>query len=177
MEQTYSRHSSSAGATSFGADKNEVNPCFVIEVVPAGDRMFFLDPNYSQGVRDTKIDDRWREEAIKWDYLGAAHELLQLPERYELSLQAAECRVTQCLEGNVAIYSHYIDFGLRFPLDPTLVKILQGWNICLAQLHPLAIRTVISYIWVCRWMGFPESLSLFKWLHVLKKSSSATDAG
>lgn len=57
------------------------------------------------------------------------------------------------------------------------MKILRGWNVCLAQLHSLAICTIISYIWVCRWMGFSESMSLFKRLHVLKKSSSATDAG
>lgn len=41
-------------------------------------------------------------------------------------------KVIECPAGYIAIYAHYLDFGMCFPLDMTLVKILKAFNVCLA---------------------------------------------
>lgn len=70
-----------------------------------------------------------------------------------------------------------LDFGLRFPLDPFVVKIFQAWNNCLAQLTPLGWRNLIGYAWVIRYMGFHENLNLFRKLHWIKEDGSVKVKG
>lgn len=53
------------------------------------------------------------------------------PYEYKLVLPAEEDRITDWPPRHVAIYAHMLEFGLRFPLDPFIVKIFQPWNICL----------------------------------------------
>lgn len=101
--------------------------------------MFYLDDKYSQGVRDTIIDNRWREhDALRKDFVAIAHNLYKFPDDYELSVLTTESKITDCSEGRVIVYYHYFEFGLPFPLDLMLVKIFKCWKICLAQLHSLA---------------------------------------
>ena len=54
--------------------------------------------------------------------------------------------VTERPPGHVAVYNHHFEFGLRFPLNSNLLKILNAFNVCLAQLTPLANRNLIVYI-------------------------------
>lgn len=81
------------------------------------------------------------------------------------------------MAGHVAIYAHMLDFGLRFPLDPFIVKIFRAWTICLSQLTSLGWRNMIAYAWVIRYKGFPETQNLFHKLHWIKEDGSTKGKG
>ncbi|XP_057250593.1 uncharacterized protein LOC130591335 [Beta vulgaris subsp. vulgaris] len=100
-----------------------------------------------------------------------------MPDSYRLVVPSEGSVVTDCPPGHVAVYTHHFEFGLRFPLDSFLVDILKAFNVCLAQLTPLAIRNIIAYIWVVRFLDFPQTLNLFRHLHWLKKNGSSRLAG
>lgn len=78
--------------------------------------------------------------------------------------------MTDCPAGHVAVYAHHFELGLRFPLDLVLVKILKAFNVCLAHLTPVTMRNLITYVWVCRYLDFPETLNLFHRLHWLQRN-------
>lgn len=81
------------------------------------------------------------------------------PDEYELVLPAVGSRVIDCPLGRVAIYAHMLDFGLRLPLHPFILKIFQAWNICLSQLTPLGWRNLVAYVWMVRILrGSPKLL-------------------
>ena len=110
---------------------------------------------------------------MELDYCGVAKELYALPSDYKLVFAAEGSRVIDCPAGHIAVYAHHFEFGLRFPLDPVLVKILKAFSVCLAQLTPLAMRNLIAYVWVCRYLGFPETLNLFHRLNWLRQKGYA----
>ena len=83
----------------------------------------------------------------------------------------------ECPPGHVAVYNHYFEFGLRFPLDSFLLKILNAFNVCLSQLTSLANRKLIVYIWTIQFSEFLETLSLFRHLYWLKKNDYARYPG
>lgn len=99
------------------------------------------------------------------------------PDEYELVLLAVGSRVTDCPLGHVAIYAHMLDFGLRLPLHPFILKIFQAWNICLSQSTPLGWRNLVAYVWMVRFKRFPETLNLFRKLYWIKEDSSAKGKG
>lgn len=70
-----------------------------------------------------------------------------------------------------------LDFDLRFPLDPFIVKIFRAWNICLALLTSLGCRNLIAYAWVVWYKGFPKTLNMFRKLHWIKEDGSAKEKG
>lgn len=70
-----------------------------------------------------------------------------------------------------------LDFGLRFPLDPFIVKIFKAWNICLSKLTSLEWRNLIAYSWTIHYKRFHETLNLFWKLHWIKEDDSAKGKG
>lgn len=65
------------------------------------------------------------------------------PTDYKLVILVEGSTVIDCLVGHVAIYAHHLEFGLCFPQDLVLVKILNAFNVYLAQLTPLAVKTLL----------------------------------
>lgn len=49
-------------------------------------------------------------------------------------------------QGEIVVYQHMLEFGLSFPLDPFIIRLLSAYNICLAQLCAKSIRHVINYL-------------------------------
>lgn len=76
-------------------------------------------------------------------------------------LPAKKSRVTDYPVGHVPVYAHILDFGLRFPIDPFIAKIIKPWNICLFQLTSLGWCNLIAYAWTVRYKKFLETLNLF----------------
>lgn len=77
----------------------------------------------------------------------------------------------------MAVYTIHFEFGLRFPLDFFLVKIMNAFNVNLAQLTPLAVCNLFSYIWTIRFLDFSKILNLFRHLLWLKRNVSSWQAG
>lgn len=85
------------------------------------------------------------------DYCGVAKEFYAPPIEYNLIIPGEGSKVIDSPTGHIAFYAHHFEFGLRYPLDLVLVKILKAFHV-LAQLTPLAVRNFIAYIWVCRYL-------------------------
>jgi hypothetical protein len=84
--------------------------------------------------------------------------------------------------GHIGVYMKHLEHGLRFPLNEHLLAILKPMNVAIGQLMPLAIRTIVGFIWVCIWKGEAATVSLFRRLHHLQKIkktwySVVTEAG
>lgn len=133
----------------------------------------WLPIDYSHDPKNTVICKGWRAAVLELDYCKVAKDLYALPPEYNLVIPAEGSRVIDCPRGHIAVYAHHFEYGLRFPLDLVLAKILQAFNICLAQLTPLTMRNIIAYVWVCRDLDFPETLYLFRRLHWLRQNDSA----
>lgn len=135
-------------------------PLYVDEAMPVGETDYYLSPEVSFGPLNAKPDVGWLKVARKNDYPRVGRELYALPPEYELVVPADDAHITAPPPGHIGLYSYHLDFGLRFPLDPTLVKFLKAFNVSLAQLHPFAMWTLVCYLWVVRFKGIPETLSL-----------------
>ncbi|XP_057247061.1 uncharacterized protein LOC130589645 [Beta vulgaris subsp. vulgaris] len=146
------------------------------EVGP-GTNAVWLPEDACNGPLSVVIDESWRREALELHYPRVARDLYHMPAPYRLIVPSEGSIITDCPPGHVAVYTHHFEFGLRFPLDSFLVEILNAFNVCLAQLTPLAVRNLIAYIWVIRFLDFPPTLNLFRHLHWLKKNGSSRLAG
>ncbi|XP_056698259.1 uncharacterized protein [Spinacia oleracea] len=168
-----------AGGEDILAQVNEMRPFpnYVEENVVPGDSTPFLSEASAFGPLHAKLNTKWTDDARKENHAVVGKEFYGLPDGYRLIVPDDDARITHPPEGCIGVYAYSLDFGLRFPLDPTLVKILRAFNVCLAQLHPFAVRTLISYIWVCRFLEFPGTLSLCKRVHHLRNSGTGNKIG
>ena len=105
----------------------------------------WLPLDYSSGPKNTTICRNWREYALHLNYCRA-EDLYDFSTAYKLVIAIEGSKVTDCPTKHMAIYAHHLEFGLRFPLNLVLVKILKAFNVCLAQLTPLAVRNLIAYV-------------------------------
>lgn len=96
----------------------------------------WLTLDYSSGLKTVTICKKWREHALSLNYCWVSEELYGFPDE--------GAKVTNCPGVRIFIYAHHLVFGMRFPLDLVLVKILKAFNICLAQLTPLAVRNLVA---------------------------------
>ena len=124
-----------------------------------------------------EIDGLWRQDALDLAYPRVARNLYHMPYEYRLVVPSEGSIITECPPGYVAVYTHHFEFGLHFPLDSFLVKILNAFNVCLAQLTPLAVHNLTAYIWVVRFLDFPQTINLFRHLYWLKKNGSSRLTG
>lgn len=69
-----------------------------------------------------------------------------------------------------SIYVEHIRSGLRFPLLPLIIEILDYYGIASTQLVPNAIRVVVGFERLCRLRGVVSSLALFQVFFYLKSS-------
>ncbi|XP_074267467.1 uncharacterized protein LOC141590809 [Silene latifolia] len=66
----------------------------------------------------------------------------------------------------------HLEYGLRFPLNGYVMAIIRAMNVAVVQLHPLAMRTIIGFVWLCLFKGEAPTVNLFRRLHHLKPSIS-----
>ena len=115
-------------------------------VVGLGKDALWLPEYATSGPLTVEIDELWRQDALDLAYPRVARNLYHMPSRYRLVVMAEGAITTKCPPRHVAVYTHHFEFSLRLPLDSFLVNILNAFNVCLAQLTPLAIRNLIAYI-------------------------------
>ncbi|KAK9690624.1 hypothetical protein RND81_09G141200 [Saponaria officinalis] len=53
--------------------------------------------------------------------------------------------------------------------------LLRRANVSIAQLHPLAIRTMVAWTWVCLFKGWELSVDVFRSLHYLKMGTGPSE--
>lgn len=143
------------------------------EVIPEDDddnslAAMYVPPNEASSVTSVQVDLDWLQIYAENRFCIKGPKFFAFPEGYELLFPADESRVKHCPTGNVAIYAHMLDFDLRLPLDPFIVKIFQAWNIWLLQLTPLERRNLISYAYTIRYKKFRETVNMFRKLHWLE---------
>ncbi|KAK9689615.1 hypothetical protein RND81_09G071400 [Saponaria officinalis] len=74
-----------------------------------------------------------------------------------------------------SVFLKQLEFGLRFPLHPFINLLLQRANVAITQLHPLAIRTMVVWTWVCLFKEWEPSIDVFRSLHFLKMGTGSSE--
>lgn len=75
--------------------------------------------------------------------------------------------------GFISVYTHHLENGLRFPLDPFVAEVLVSYNISLAQLTPKSMRHIIGFRWACDFINFSCSVVVFRDLHEWVKNHAS----
>lgn len=112
-------------------------PDYVEEEVVPGNSTSYMAEVVAFSPLNAKLNIKWTDDAHKEDNAAVGNDFYALPEGYELLVPDDNARITHPPKGHISLYSYILDFGLRFPLDHTLVKIMRAFNVGLAQLHPL----------------------------------------
>lgn len=146
-------------------------------VVEPGYDVLWLPEDATTGPLSVEIDGPRCQDALDLAYPRVARELYHMPTGYRLIVPPEGAIVAEYPAGHAAIYTHHFEFGLRLPLYSFLVEITNAFNLCLAQLTPLVVRNLIVYIWVVRFLDFPQTINLFLYIHWLKKNGSSRQAG
>nr|CAB3489559.1 unnamed protein product [Digitaria exilis] len=71
--------------------------------------------------------------------------------------------------GEDVVFRDMFDAGLRFPLDPVIVVILDHFKIRLHQLTPNAFVRLSLYLWISKTTGIPASAKGFAFTHRVHK--------
>jgi len=79
--------------------------------------------------------------------------------------------------GHIGVYIRQLEYGLRFPLNEHVAAIISRMNVAVGQLHPLAVRTIIAFVWLCLYKGVVPSVNLFRRLHHLRPSTMGVLSG
>ncbi|XP_056693120.1 uncharacterized protein [Spinacia oleracea] len=132
------------------------------------------------GPLEKSVSGDWLVEAKLGHYHRRAEELygIQHALGYWCELPDQERpRVTHPPRGFISVYTHHLENGLRFPLDPFISELLVSYNISLAQLTPKSMRHIIGFRWVCDFINFPCSVAVFRDLHDLSFNHASKGDG
>jgi hypothetical protein len=69
--------------------------------------------------------------------------------------------------GSVCVYAHALEAGMRVPLHGFFCEVLAHFGIAPAQLVPNGWRVMSGYLALCRSVGVPPSLAVFRRFFVL----------
>ncbi|KAK9741371.1 hypothetical protein RND81_03G100800 [Saponaria officinalis] len=101
--------------------------------------------------------------------------LYDLPSGWSFSIPGPEDSVCQPPASCTLVFLKQLEFGLRFPLHPFINLLLRRANVAITQLHPLAIRTMMAWTWVCLFKGWELSVDVFRSLHYLKMGTGPSE--
>ena len=106
------------------------------------------------------------------DTLSRFRDRFQFPERVQIPLPGREERACHFLPGEVCFYEATFQCGLRFPVHPFIMELLNHFNITPRQLMPNLWRIVISCmeIWMVVTEGDIIRVDEFTYLYFLKES-------
>ena len=106
------------------------------------------------------------------DTLGRFKDRFQFPERVKVRLPIEEDRACHFFPGEVCFYKFAFVYGLRFPVHPFLVELLDRFGIAHEQLMPNSWRIVVSCmrIWSAATNGGMLKVDELVYLYHLKES-------
>lgn len=95
-----------------------------------------------------------------------------VPTEVEIAIPRMCNDVLHLPSGFYSIYVDQLKAGLRIPLFPLLVDILDHYHLALTQLVPNVIRIVFYFQLFCEQKKVWGSISLFSWFFLLKSARS-----
>ncbi|KAK9688963.1 hypothetical protein RND81_09G025000 [Saponaria officinalis] len=101
--------------------------------------------------------------------------LYDLPSGWSFSIPGPKDSVCQPPASCTSVFLKQLEFGLRFPLHPFISLLLRRANVAIIQLHPLAIRTMVAWTWVCLFKGWELLVDIFHSLHYLKMGTGPSE--
>lgn len=86
---------------------------------------------------------------------------------YWCRIPSIEDRCHRPPPGYIGVYTRQLQYGLRFPPHAFVVKLLNEYNISLAQLTHVSIWRIMTYLWVHLFYGLEPSVHCFRCTHKL----------
>ena len=105
--------------------------------------------------------NKWIADCANYKFPAAPDALYHCGPGYNFISPSADSTFCNPPEGTTAVYLKDLEFGLRFPLNEEVKNILKAMNVAICQLHPLCIRTIVSFVWTCKFLGFNPSVNVF----------------
>ena len=97
-------------------------------------------------------------------------------EGYKLGFPKPTTVVSHLCPRSVPVYEAVIDLGLRFPLHPFILEVLEGYGLGIWQITPNSWTNIFGYIATCELMGYPLSFPLFAFMHKLSRVCATTNS-
>jgi len=95
---------------------------------------------------------------------------------YDVRVPKVGSNVRVLPEGCIPVYEAVLDLGLRFPLHPFVLEILDGYDLGLWQLTPNSWANIFGYMATCELKGYHMSFHSFAHMHFLIKVGQSCDA-
>ena len=109
----------------------------------------------------------WLANCARFKLADVAGKLYHCGPGYNFISPKADCSVYNPHARTTAVYLKHLKFGLRFLLNTEVKNILKAMNVALCHLHPSSIRKIISFVWMCKYMGYDPTVNVFQALHML----------
>lgn len=94
-----------------------------------------------------------------------------IPKTVEIALPPPEFKATRPPVGWWCCYEDQLKGGLRFPLHPFLLRVLNYYKVPIAQVVPNGIRIIIRFLLTCLEQDVTPTLELFRYFFQMKKAA------
>lgn len=94
-----------------------------------------------------------------------------IPKTVEIAVPTYEFRATRPPVGWWCCYEDQMKGGLRFPLHPFLLRLLNHYKVPLAQVVPNGIRIIIRFLLACLKQEVTPTIELFRYFFQMKKAA------
>jgi putative gypsy type transposon len=100
-----------------------------------------------------------------------------LPDGYSLVKPRRKDSILDVPEGCIAIYKDAMDTGLRFPLHPFAVELLNAYNITVSELYPNGWGCIVAFLIICSAVGVEPTLTAFRYIFRIRRCTSKQGPG
>ncbi|XBI07732.1 hypothetical protein VPH35_135587 [Triticum aestivum] len=97
------------------------------------------------------------------DQVDAVRKKYDIPKNLYTACPAGDLRASSSPpHGAVCVYAHALEAGMRLPLHPFFVDVLNHFNLAPTQLAPNAWRIIVGFLVLCHSARVPPSLAVFR---------------
>ena len=80
-------------------------------------------------------------------------------------------------EGCIGVYKDTMETGLRFPLHPFVIEVLNSYNIAVSKLYPNDWGCIIAFIMIYIAISIEPTLTAFRYIFRLRRCTAAQGLG
>ena len=117
----------------------------------------------------TEVDPKSFRLALTIADLDTLRGFCFIPGEFHTVLARPQERVHNPPVGGLGIYEEALKAGLRFPLPPFVVKLVDRFALSLAQIAPNSWRYIVGFLSLCSLHGRRPTISLFRAFFSLKR--------